>query len=178
MLLSDFIKTGNTRKTRTQARTQTRTQVRQQPRVQTRTQTREESRVQARTQARTQNRTQVPARAVSQQIKKAAERLHQLELDLAKAEKNYVQVNVESRLKVRLASSDAEAKRLRSKYALLIEQYKDLVQQARAGLVAFHKKEHPEQVYDYARKTWGDVFQETWGEPRPQGAQGWSRELR
>ena len=117
-------------------------------------------------------------RVQSAQVKQEAERLHQLELDLAKAERHYVQVKAESIRKVRLASSDAEAQRLRSKYELLLDQYKDLLQQARAGLVAFHKEEHPEQVYDYARKTWGDVFQETWGEPRPQGAQGWSRELR
>jgi len=121
---------------------------------------------------------QTPRVQSAAQVKQEAERLHQLELDLAKAEKNYVQVKAESLRKVRLASSDAEAQRLRSKYALLLDQYKDLVQQARAGLVAFHKEEHPEQVYDYARKTWGDVFQETWGKPRPQGAQGWSRELR
>lgn len=100
---------------------------------------------------------QTPRVQSAAQVKQEAERLHQLELDLARAERHYVQVKVESLSKLRRASSDAEAQRIRSKYALLVDKYRDLLHQARTSLDAFHKEGHTSKVYDYARKTWGEV---------------------
>jgi hypothetical protein len=153
MLLSDFIKTGNTRKTRTQARTQTRTQVRQQPRVQTRTQTREEPRVQARTQARTQNRTQVPARAVSQQVKKAAERFNQLKLNVNNAKKQLDVVREQSKMAVRRAS-ERNSEKVRAQYAIRISAADSRFHNALHDFGSFMDERHPGEVYAYANETW------------------------
>ena len=132
MLLSDAIKKPS--KTST-PRVQTRTQARQQPRVQTRTQ------------------------AVSQQVKRKAERFHQLEVDLATARKEAEDLRAEQYSAVRRAS-EAKVQKLHAEYRVRIAQADSGFEMASRALDAFYRERHSDftPMYEYARATWGDVL--------------------